>query len=157
MYKTLYFSSIDLACLPIRIHAVTIGIPMDACYRLVDKHIKELGLVTVNAHDIVDIVDGYIGLGYGKSSKDELGKESSVSSSNCITIIAHVALITDVVFNTGLSLDPTFTAKALLGMITEMKNHPTIFQGTRVLFIHTGTYVMLTIIILVGVMIDLCC
>ena len=58
-----------------RIHAVTIGIPKDACYRMIDKHIKELGLVGVNVHDIVEIVDGYIGLGYGKSSKKELGEK----------------------------------------------------------------------------------
>ena len=47
-------------------------------------------------------------------------------------------LIVDVVRNTGVSLDPTFTIKALLGMITEMKVNPTRFQGKRVLFVHTG-------------------
>ena len=47
---------------------------MDSCYKLVDDHVKELGLVDVNAHDIVDLVDGYIGLGYGKSSQQEMGK-----------------------------------------------------------------------------------
>lgn len=63
-----------LYILCIRIHAVSIGIPVDSCYKLVDDHIKELGLVDVNVHDIVDLVDGYIGLGYGKSTKEELGK-----------------------------------------------------------------------------------
>ena len=58
----------------VRIHAVPIGIPADSCYKLVDDHIKELGLVTVNAHDILEIIDGYIGLGYGRSSKQEMGK-----------------------------------------------------------------------------------
>ena len=57
-----------------RIHGVSIGIPVDSCYKLVDDHVKELGLVDVNAHDIVDLVDGYIGLGYGKSSQQEMGK-----------------------------------------------------------------------------------
>lgn len=47
---------------------------MNSCYKLVDDHIKELGLVDVDAHDIVDLVDGYIGLGYGKSSQQEMGK-----------------------------------------------------------------------------------
>ena len=51
-------------------------------------------------------------------------------------------LIVDVVRNTGVSLDPTFTIKALLGMITEMKVNPTRFQGKRVLFVHTGMYIM---------------
>lgn len=57
-----------------RIHGVSIGIPVDSCYKLVDDHVKELGLVDVNAHDIVDLVDGYIGLGYGKSSQQEMGR-----------------------------------------------------------------------------------
>ena len=48
----------------------------------------------------------------------------------------------DVVFNTGLSLDPTFTAKAFRGMITEMNENPTSFKGRRVLFIHTGMYII---------------
>ena len=47
---------------------------MDSCYKLMDDHVKELGLVDVNAHDIVDLIDGYIGLGYGKSSQQEMGK-----------------------------------------------------------------------------------
>ena len=47
---------------------------MNICYKLVDDHIKELGLVDIDAHDIVDLVDGYIGLGYGKSSQQEMGK-----------------------------------------------------------------------------------
>ena len=60
-----------------RIHGVSIGIPVNSCYKLVDDHIKELGLVDVDAHDIVDLVDGYIGLGYGKSSQQEKGKHSN--------------------------------------------------------------------------------
>ena len=47
---------------------------MDSCYKLVDHHVKELGLINVDAHDIVDLVDGYIGLGYGKSSQQEMSK-----------------------------------------------------------------------------------
>lgn len=35
---------------------------------------KELGLVDINVGDMVNIIDGYIGLGYGKSTKQELGE-----------------------------------------------------------------------------------
>lgn len=125
-----------------RIHAATIGIPQDACYKLLDAHMKELGVVDVGARNIVNIIDGYIGLGYGKSTKREL-------SENLIMIVyIHFLVVTgdlyfsgliaDVICNTGLTLDPTFTAKAFLGMMTEMRERPTIFQGKRVLFIHTG-------------------
>ena len=58
---------------------------MNSCYKLVDDHIKELGLVDIDAHDIVDLVDGYIGLGYGKSSQQEKGKHSN----NIIIIHFH--------------------------------------------------------------------
>ena len=51
---------------------------------------------------------------------------------------AHLDLILEVILKTGLSLDPDFTAKAVRGMLGEMKNNPTRFQGRRVLFLHTG-------------------
>ena len=71
-------------CYILRIHAVTIGLLRDVCYRLVDEHIKDLGLIDVNAHDILEIVDGYVGLGYGKSSKEEQGKKVWMICITCI-------------------------------------------------------------------------
>ena len=67
----------------VRIHAVSIGIPVDSCYKLVDDHIKELGLIDINARDIVDLIDGYIGLSYGKSTKEEMGKYRVIRGSFC--------------------------------------------------------------------------
>ena len=66
-------------CVCVRIHAVTIAIPVDSCYKLVDDHIKELGLVDVDAHVIVDLVDGYIGSGYGQSTQQQMGKHRSTA------------------------------------------------------------------------------
>ena len=43
-----------------------------------------------------------------------------------------------VTLKTGLPLDPVFTVKAVRGMLGEMRNNPTRFQGKRVLFLHTG-------------------
>jgi len=43
-----------------------------------------------------------------------------------------------VTLKTGLPLDPDFTVKAVRGMLGEMRNNPTRFQGKRVLFLHTG-------------------
>ena len=101
---------------------------------------KELGLADINVRDIVNIIDGYIGLGYGKSTKQELSESYEYMYTFWLLVcwFDFSGLIADVICNTGLSLDPTFTAKAFLGMITEMKEHPTIFKGNRVLFIHTG-------------------
>ena len=109
-----------------------------------DEHIQELGLANVKAHDIIDILGDYIGLGYGKSTKKEQGKITIRRSYDITKFMSFIflilALIADVVSNTGLSLDPTFTAKGLLGLVTEMKENPGSFQGKRVLFIHTGMY-----------------
>ena len=50
-------------------------------------------------------------------------------------------MIRDVAESTGVVLDPVFTVKAFIGMISEMKKDPMQFKGKRVLFLHTGTFV----------------
>ncbi|CAM4075519.1 1-aminocyclopropane-1-carboxylate deaminase/D-cysteine desulfhydrase [Kerstersia similis] len=47
------------------------------------------------------------------------------------------ALIKDVAQQTGLILDPTYTAKAFFGMMSIIKNS-SIFQYKKILFLHTG-------------------
>ena len=44
------------------------------CYDLIDEHLRELGLNEVSSCDILEIVDGHRGAGYGLSSQEELGK-----------------------------------------------------------------------------------
>ena len=39
---------------------------------------------------------------------------------------------------TGVILDPTYTGKAVRGMVLELQVNPDRFQGKRILFIHTG-------------------
>ena len=41
---------------------------------------------------------------------------------------------------TGVILDPTYTGKAVRGMVSELQVNPDRFQGNRILFIHTGIY-----------------
>ena len=41
---------------------------------MLDRDIHELGLKDVKAHNIVEVLGDYRGLGYGKSTKQELGK-----------------------------------------------------------------------------------
>ncbi len=57
---------------------------------------------------------------------------------NLPSLTASPALIVDVFTQTGISLCPTFTAKALRGMLEEMKTNPGRFAGKRVLFLLTG-------------------
>ena len=47
-------------------------------------------------------------------------------------------LVIAVMSETGIAVDTTFTAKAVLGMLCEMKTRPDRFRGNRILFIHTG-------------------
>ncbi len=67
----------------------------------------------------IEILDGYVGRGYGLSQPAEL------------------ELLTETARTEGIFFDPVYTGKAFLGMVRELKNNPTCF-GERVIFIHTG-------------------
>jgi len=88
------------------------------------NHIKEtlagLGLNDIHPESIVDIIDGYKGSGYGETTKEDLRFIQTVSAS------------------TGIFCDPTYTWKALKGLINEFRNNRERFKGNRILFIHTG-------------------
>jgi D-cysteine desulfhydrase len=67
----------------------------------------------------VEIIDGYVGEGYGLSKDEELD------------------LICDVARTEGIFLDPVYTGKAFFGMIQELKRDPKCF-GEQIIFLHTG-------------------
>ncbi len=67
----------------------------------------------------IEILDGYVGLGYAKSRDEEL-----------ITIVNATR-------NEGLLLDPVYSGKAFHALSTELKKNPKTF-GERVIFLHTG-------------------
>ena len=67
----------------------------------------------------IEIVDGYVGLGYAKSRPEEL------------------ATLRDVARTEGLILDPVYTGKAFHGMAQELARDKTQF-GERICFIHTA-------------------
>jgi D-cysteine desulfhydrase len=67
----------------------------------------------------IEIVDGYVGVGYAKSKPDEL------------------AALRDVARAEGLVLDPVYTGKAFHGLRSELRRNPDRF-GSRVVFLHTG-------------------
>ena len=47
-------------------------------------------------------------------------------------------LIKETSHATGIILDPTYTGKTALALVTEMQTNPQRFKGQRLLFIHTG-------------------
>jgi len=67
----------------------------------------------------IEIVDGYVGLGYAQSRPEEL------------------ELIRDVAREEGIFLDPIYTGKAFFGMAKELERNPKCF-GEQIVFLHTG-------------------
>jgi D-cysteine desulfhydrase len=67
----------------------------------------------------VEIIDGYVGAGYGKASTEQL------------------SLLREVARNEAIILDPVYTGKAFFGMIQEIERNPEAF-GERIVFLHTG-------------------
>ncbi|XP_052103571.1 uncharacterized protein LOC127737078 [Mytilus californianus] len=105
----------------LRIHAISIGDNKQLFMGHINDLLKEVGLGdSVCADDIIDIVDGYKGRGYGLSTPEEQEFIQSVSE------------------NTGIILDPCYTGKAANGLVQELTSNPDRFQGNRILFIHTG-------------------
>ena len=77
-----------------------------------------LGISFSRERDI-EIVDGYVGRGYGLSRPEELD------------LLCELARIE------GIFLDPVYTLKAFYGMTQEIRKNPTAF-GKRIIFVHTG-------------------
>ncbi|MFZ2258172.1 MAG: D-cysteine desulfhydrase family protein [Clostridiaceae bacterium] len=69
----------------------------------------------------IKIIDGYVGRGYALSDAIELD------------------FIQQFAKREGIILDPTYTGKAMRGLVTELiENHPLLSKSENILFIHTG-------------------
>ncbi|KAL8105718.1 hypothetical protein AgCh_029491 [Apium graveolens] len=80
---------------------------------------KDFYVAGVRSHDIVNIENAKE-VGYAMSTTEEL------------KFVKEVAEVT------GFILDPVYSGKAAYGMMKEMAENPTKWEGRRVLFIHTG-------------------
>eukprot|EP00127_Corallochytrium_limacisporum_P001523 Clim_evm2s64 gene=Clim_evmTU2s64 len=104
-----------------RIHAVAICDDAKYFHGHVNETIEELGLQDeIRSEDILDVVEGHKGPGYSKQTDEGL------------------QFIVDCAQNSGIFLDPTYTAKGALGMVKELNNNPERFAGDTILFVHTG-------------------
>ncbi len=86
---------------------------------IIAEAVATYGLDVTIAPSEVLLLDGYAGLGYGLSRPEEL------------------AVIASLAREEGIILDPVYTAKAMLGLLDQVKRDRTRF-GEHVLFIHTG-------------------
>lgn len=106
----------------LKIHGVCVCDNAEYFYQHVDELIEDYGITGVKGSDICDIIDGYKGRGYAKTTDEEMEQLIEIGQS------------------TGVILDPVYTLKATRGMLQEMSENPSRFKGRRVLFLHTGGY-----------------
>ena len=88
--------------------------------KICEDCISRYGLnVSFSRESDIEIVDGYVGLGYALSRPEEL------------------SLLMEVAATEGLFLDPVYTGKAFFGMAQELRRDARVF-GDQIIFLHTG-------------------
>mmetsp|Transcript_9254 Transcript_9254/g.22944 ORF Transcript_9254/g.22944 Transcript_9254/m.22944 type:complete len:387 (+) Transcript_9254:230-1390(+) len=102
-----------------KVHAVIVCDNKDYFVAQVQQTFDALG-ANYKAQDLLEIHEGYKGKGYAVSSEQEL------------------RTIVDVAKMSGIMCDPVYNGKALCGLLDLLKNQPGVFQGKRLLFVHTG-------------------
>ena len=115
---------LHLADSPIRVHPVNVCWDPPHFYKRMSDIFADMGTGTVAAvlepSELVDMLDGYVGLGYAKSRPQE------------------ISLLIDTAKETGVILDPVYTGKAFFGLVNELAASRGRFRGNSVLFVHTG-------------------
>ncbi|OWF54484.1 bifunctional D-cysteine desulfhydrase/1-aminocyclopropane-1-carboxylate deaminase, mitochondrial-like [Mizuhopecten yessoensis] len=104
----------------VKCHAITVCDDKVYFTDHINKTLCDIRLDTVHCQDVLDIVEGHKGRGYGLSTQDELEFIMKVSR------------------ETGIMLDPVYAGKAAMGLVKELNNNPDRFKGERILFLHTG-------------------
>ncbi len=114
---------VKLLALPWRVVGVNVCDDRDYFVRVIgeicEQAIDRFRLPIAFSRADVEIVDGYVGIGYAKSRPEEL------------------ATLRDVARAEGLVLDPVYTGKAFHGLRGELARDRRAF-GERVVFVHTG-------------------
>ncbi|KAK7484755.1 hypothetical protein BaRGS_00024040 [Batillaria attramentaria] len=104
----------------LKVHAVAVSDDAEYFHNHCNETLQEAGLGHLRSEDILHVVEGHKGKGYGISTDDELD------------------FIYQVACNTGVMLDPTYSGKGALGMVRELRKNPATFSGKCILFLHTG-------------------
>jgi D-cysteine desulfhydrase len=92
---------------------------VSAIHEIVEAFDARRGAASRIARGDIEIIDGYVGAGYGKAGASEL------------------ALIRDMARREGILLDPVYSGRAFHGMWKEIERDRARF-GERVVFVHTG-------------------
>ncbi|KAK1390000.1 bifunctional D-cysteine desulfhydrase/1-aminocyclopropane-1-carboxylate deaminase, mitochondrial [Heracleum sosnowskyi] len=78
------------------------------------------------------------GLQAGVRSRDIVNVENAKGVGYAISTTEELKFVKEVAEATGVILDPVYSGKAAYGMMKQMAENPTNWEGRRVLFIHTG-------------------
>lgn len=78
------------------------------------------------------------GLQAGVSSRDIVNVENAKGLGYAMNTTEELRFVKDVAEATGVVLDPVYSGKAAYGMMKDMAENPTKWEGRKVLFIHTG-------------------
>lgn len=103
----------------LKVHGIIVSDDKKYFHDHVNSLLVKMNL-NVSSPDILNLIEGYKGTGYGLSTQEE------------IDFIIKIASMT------GIMLDPVYTGKAARGLVHELNNNPHLFKGRRILFLHTG-------------------
>ncbi|XP_071838355.1 uncharacterized protein [Apostichopus japonicus] len=111
---------------PMKIHAMAVCDDASYFHGEIMTLLKNVGLQKdgesgVQSADLIDIVEGVKGLGYGLSTEEEL------------------EFVLETAATTGIFLDPTYTGKAAYHMLKRMQTTPESFNGKKILFYNSGS------------------
>jgi len=104
----------------LRVHGVCVSDTAEYFHDHIDEILLTYGMERAKATQICDVIEGYKGKGYNKTTNEDLDLLISISQQS------------------GVLLDYCYTLKAVNGLINELTFNPSRFKGNRILFIHTG-------------------
>jgi len=103
-----------------KVHGVRVWGDSKYFYQHATESMEEAGIYGINPRKIIDIIDGHVGEGYGKSSAD--------LRDFCISALSE----------SGIVLDRVYTGKSVYGLMNELQSCPQRFKGNKIMWIHTG-------------------
>lgn len=103
-----------------RVHGIRVWGDSNYFYGHAKMTLEDAGIYNINPADIIDVIDGHVGEGYGLS--DAALRQFCIKSAS----------------ETGIILDRVYTGKAVYGLMHEVKNNPDRFLGDKIMFVHTG-------------------
>ncbi len=97
----------------------------EVVHRISNGTLELLGLEKKIDKPMIQIIDGFVGRGYGLSTEEEL------------------SFIDGMLKTEGVYFDPVYTGKSIRGLYQTLSNHPEMIgleKGSNILYIHTGGF-----------------